>query len=640
MRVLMAAVLIICGVVFAQEDNPSPQKLPPRRVEEDKELKRLESFMKPENGEEVPREIIRDWGATTVDELLTWVADVPTQNAGILTEKVVVNMRGMPGRYGAQRVSVLLDGVPLNEEYMGDVDFRFVPFEAVGRIKVLRGVLSAEYGGVGTSGAVLLDTLSPTETPKGRLRIRLADHNTKIYSALHGGRYNRLRWLLSGSYAYTDGYLLNDDGTQRDWEMGRGLAKAECVITPNIILSAIIGTASGHGSASYFNQQTDRDFQVLKFGSQKDPKSAWDFSIIFWRTGLATDYLWRSSAFNSRYRQHTIGVKGCITLKTSIHSVKAGLCYTEAYSDVREIGGTVEGTIFSTHFFLEDMISYRRLRLRLGVRYDDDSVSGDAATPRICSSFLVLKWLTIRFAAGRTWRPPSISDLYLPDTNYGNLIFRGNPTLEPEVAWTYELGARIAHSLLKRRHHPLSLNADSALFYSDARKFYDYVVVGTQGGLPLLEPHNIPRISIYGAELSLRLSNILPRLHLFLNYAYVRSKYKEYPFDPDVEGNNLEYIPSHYGTAGLVYAPTQRTTLIIWCRASDHRNTDIHNWKGNNLPGYAIFGIRAALLLSDLKTLSIRMLVSIDNLTDRGYEEYRGVPAPGRTFGVSMEVIF
>jgi len=636
----LTLLLLMGGILLADEAENNTQKLPPQQIKEERELKKVERLLTPENSQSVPEEMMRDWNAVTADELLAWVADCPTQQGGLLTEKVVVNMRGMPGRYGAQRVALLLDGIPLNEEYMGDVDFRFVPFEAVGRVRVLRGVTSAEFGGVGIAGTILLETLSAPRAPLGRLRFRLADHNTEVYSAIHSERYGRFFWLAAGTYARTDGYLLNPDSTPRNWEMGRGLLKGECVITPSIAFSAIVGAAGGHGSAAYFDQKTDRDFEALRFASQQDPKRAWDFSVMLWRTGLATDYLWRFSSFKARYRQHTIGVRGSATLRTSIHSVKVGLCYAEAHANTDDMGGAVEGTVYSTAIFLEDTITYRRLRLRFGARYDDDSIAGDAASPRLSLSFLALKWLALRFSAGRSWRPPSISDLYLPDTNYGGVVFRGNPALEPEVSWTYELGARLVRPIYKRERVTMSISADAAIFYTDARDFYDYVIVGTQGNTPLLEPRNIPRISIYGAELSARLSNILPRLHLLLNYAYVRSKYRDYPLDPTVEGNDLEYIPSHYGTAGLLFTPTEKTTFILWCRASDHRNTDMHNWKDLNLPGYAVFGVRAAILLADLKTCLVRVLVSVDNLTDRQYQEYRGVPAPGRTFGVSMEVSF
>jgi len=632
--------VLISGLLLGGSQKEPPQKLPPRKVREQKEQGEVERLAAPENSQSVDEEIMRDWDALSGDELLAWVAGVPTQNAGLLTEKVVVNMRGIPGRYGAQRVAVLLDGIPLNEEYMGDVDFRFIPFEAVGNMRVLRGVAGAEFGRGGTAGAILLETLEPARAPAARLRFRVGDYNTENYSVVHGGRHRRLRWLAAGGYARTDGYITNPDGTQHDWEMARGLGKFTTLLTPSIAATATVGGASGHGASAYFDQETSRDFQAVRIASQIDPKRVWDFSALLWRNGLATDYNWRVFPFKARYRQHTLGVRTTGTLRSGNHTVKGGVCYTESYARTHDVGGAVEGTIYSTTLFIEDTIHYRRFRARFGARYDDDSISGGAASPRLCGSVLLKKWLAIRGAVGRTWRPPSLSDLYLPDTNYGSMVFRGNPDLKPETAWTYELGARIFHTLLARNAKPLRLRADASIFYTDARAFYDYVVVGTQGGLPLLEPRNIPRISISGAELSARLFNLLPGLHLLLNYAYIRARYREYPLDPTVEGNNLEYIPSHYGTAAIIYTPSPNTTLIFWCRASDHRNTDIHNWKDLNLPGYAILGVRAAVLVSDLKTARIRLLVSVDNLTDREYEEYRGVPAPGRRFGACMEVTF
>ena len=48
------------------------------------------------------------------------------QGGDFLGSKIKLEMRGMPGNYGAQRVLVMVDGRPVNEEYQGDVDFRFL----------------------------------------------------------------------------------------------------------------------------------------------------------------------------------------------------------------------------------------------------------------------------------------------------------------------------------------------------------------------------------------------------------------------------------------------------------------------------------------------------------------------------------
>jgi len=642
MRFAFVAMLLFGGVLVAQTADTAPQKLTPRKVKESKQQVDTEKFVEPENRQSVDEEIMRGWGALTADELLAWVVGVPTQNAGLLTEKVSVNMRGMPGRYGAQRTLVLLDNIPLNEEFMGDVDFRFIPTEALGSVKVLRGVTSAEFGGVGTAGAILLETMKVREAPLCRVRTGLGDYDTEVYSALHGARYGRLKWLAAGGYARTEGYLVNFDSTPRNWEQARGLAKASLVLTPSIAVSSLTAAASAHGCAAYFNQKSTRDIQAITLASQEDPRRAWDFSATLWRTGLDTDYTWRAFSSTGRYHQHTLGAKGTSTFRAGIHSLKCGVSYKEQFADTRDISGSLEATIYSTSFFAEDSVHYRLFRIRFGVRYDDDSASGDSATPRVCASFLPVRWLLIRGAVGKTWRAPSISDLLLPETNYGNAIFRGNRNLKPETAWTYEVGSRVRFSVKRRSIAPFSLYADAAIFHTDARDFYDYLRVGTapQSGLPIFEPRNVPGIGITGTELSARLSNILPKLHLIINYAYTNAKYTDYPLDPSIKGNNLEYIPSHYGTAALLYTPNPETTLMFWCRASDHRNTDIHNWKDLNLRAYAIFGIRAAVVISDLKTARIRVLLSVDNLTNKEYQEYRGVPMPPRTFSVSMEVEF
>ncbi|MCX7703491.1 MAG: TonB-dependent receptor, partial [Planctomycetota bacterium] len=281
----------------------------------------------------------------------------------------------------------------------------------------------------------------------------------------------------------------------------------------------------------------------------------------------------------------------------------------------------------------------------LGLRRDSYSSFGPETSPRAALSYQHKNWL-IRVAAGKAFRAPAISDLYLPPTSYMGMTFRGNPNLKPEYAYTYEIGLRKFKTIKERenRRHNLTAKTDFTLYTTDAKDFFDYILVDP--ATLTFEPRNVTRTSIWGVEFQSVLSNIItPRLNLLINFSYTDARYKEYPQDPFVEGKNVEYIPRHSGSAALSYNFPNGTRFLLYCRASDHRNTDPQNYKVNNLHSYSVFGLRfESPLISPEKEKrwggSSFLFLSVDNLLDEKYFEVKGSPAPGRTFSAGVKVEF
>ena len=54
-----------------------------------------------------------------------------------------VSMRGVQGRYQTQRILVMVDGRPVNDEYQGAADLRTLPLAGADRVEVVRGLGSA-----------------------------------------------------------------------------------------------------------------------------------------------------------------------------------------------------------------------------------------------------------------------------------------------------------------------------------------------------------------------------------------------------------------------------------------------------------------------------------------------------------------
>lgn len=118
-----------------------------------------------------------------------------------------IGMRGFNGRSSGQsRVLVLLDGQPINDAYLGGVDWNTLPVDEVDRVEVARGPFSALYGGNALGGVVNILT-RPIDRRSFELFTQQGTNNTGSYSARYSDRIaKRIGISLSYAHLRTDGY--------------------------------------------------------------------------------------------------------------------------------------------------------------------------------------------------------------------------------------------------------------------------------------------------------------------------------------------------------------------------------------------------------------------------------------------------
>ena len=98
--------------------------------------------------------------------------------------------------------------------------------------------------------------------------------------------------------------------------------------------------------------------------------------------------------------------------------------------------------------FAEDTMRWKMLTLIPGGRYDHHEQFGDTTNPRVQLLADAMPWLRFSGSAARSFRAPTIDELYYPFTDFGvfdgvDSTFQGNPNLQPEKAWTYDGGFEI-----------------------------------------------------------------------------------------------------------------------------------------------------------------------------------------------------
>ncbi len=566
--------------------------------------------------------------AVTVDQLLETVPGIDIQGAGLLGDKVTLNIRGLQGRYGAQRVLVLIDGRPANEEYLGDFDFRFVPLEAVERVEISKGPASALYGGLAIGGVINIVTKDPRKKKGGEVSASYGSHDSRRATAMVSTGGKSLAALFTGSHFFTDGYIDNTNGSDRDWESSRGFAKMLAQVGKDTWLTVSTGSSYGLGQEENFRLHQVNDFEYFRLESNLGGHEENRLDVRVFRSGTYQERAWFFGV-DSRYHQYTAGAQVQYDHQLAEgHTLTSGAEAKTQRANVGEFAGHVEEQITETAFYLQDEIKAGRTRVTLGVRLDNNEEFGSEVSPRAGITYEVTKDTLLRAAGGKAFIPPNISDLYLPPTPFGPDVFAGNSDLDPETLWSGEIGVRHKAKIAKKE-----VSFDAALYRSRGVDFIDYMPVTEP--FVTQRPQNFSAVTIFGGEVEIA-AMLASGLRVSAGYTYTDARYSHYEKDQTIEHNHVEDIPRHTGSLSVTYRHALGHTLSAVLKIVGDRYTDPENTKTAKLHSFRTLGLTGSYKVSKCASVFARW----DNVTNVKYREMSGQVAPRRTLTVGMSLEF
>lgn len=155
------------------------------------------------------RSVPRGIGA---EEVLQSVPGVKVDNQAD-GERVHLSIRGqgLLTERGIRGVTVLLDGIPLNDPSGFVPDLFDVDWSNVGRVEVFRGVASALYGGASAGGIINISTNDGVGKASGDAALDGGSYGFWKGSASVGGASGALNYHVSASANRGDGYRLHSN---------------------------------------------------------------------------------------------------------------------------------------------------------------------------------------------------------------------------------------------------------------------------------------------------------------------------------------------------------------------------------------------------------------------------------------------
>jgi outer membrane cobalamin receptor len=561
----------------------------------------------------IPADEILASGARKVQELLRTAVGVAVVETGAPGQLATVSIRGSE----AQQVLVLLDGVRLNSPQNGQFDLANLPvaLDQIERIEVLRGPASALYGSNALAGVIHIVTRRAEAEPRASLSWNEARHDTRDVSFSASRRAGGFGYRLGASRDHSQGYRDNSDvdRTTLDGLLSLELPGGFVVEAHGYHVQKEIGVPGPTGWESPEARQEDENTSASL--ALKGPLGP----LALAARGVYDrfDNTYRDpGAFlplDDRHLAETLGAEVQVDVPIQGRGLTVG---GDVYRDFLDSSANGQRDQSRWAAFGQQEIELTSwLSTVVGIRYDGHSDFRNEWSPR--ASLLVSPWSAaqLRASAGRAYRAPTFNDRFWPFDGFAG----GNPDLDPETAWEYEVG--ITQGFGRRGSAALTG------FRRDAKDLIDWQPQDPADPFSRWSPVNVGTSRIWGAEAATTLAP-LRWVGLGANYTYLHA------VDRDT-GAFLPGKPRHQASAHVDVEPFWDLRLRLAGRYARYPSAPTRSD-----PVYTVFDARVSRPVFVADAVTLDLTVALDNVFDREYEINPGFPMPPRTWRTGITATF
>ncbi len=351
---------------------------------------------------------------------------------------------------------VLINGVPIQSASGGSYDLNSISLDQVERVEVLTGAASTLYGADAMTGVINIMTKKNSEGYSPYGSVELGENGFRNYSAGVNGekinlgvRYQTLDEVktiyrkLSGRSLYS--YDMEDT---KQYSFNLNLNPFDNLYVDYLFSRVETGFIKRYESSSktpvFYDQDQDKHFTDVRYekGSLK-LKAFYSFDVL---TKLQTS----PAKPEEKRRTYNYGISSDYQFNALGFEQNAGIDLVRRVSDYDYSYG---------HHYRDDSALFWQLKRKLtdgweltvGAREQlidgkDGAKNYSRFLPSAALSYNLTNDFKLFANAGKAFRAPSFNDLY-----YESDTRVGNPDLNPEEGWTYELGAKFDNDMMRLR---------------------------------------------------------------------------------------------------------------------------------------------------------------------------------------------
>ncbi|WNJ19149.1 TonB-dependent receptor [Pontibacter sp. G13] len=590
---------------------------------------------------------IQQLPANSLDELLRYLPGVEVRSRNGFGAQADISMRGAT----FAQVLVLVDGVRLNDPLTGHFN-AYVPvsISEISRIEVLRGAASAMYGPDAVGGVihVITKTFDAQLKEAQNFGAEVVAGEYDLFSAQAGvvvKKENGLRASAGILFNKSNGQPLPPDSSdiRNDFDIRT--------------ITASLGYDFGNGWEAIARVGYDyRMFNAQYFYTTSTLDKSREEATAFWpqlkvrhtgdKSTTEFDMVYKVSTDSFLFSEELIEFvpANIHTMKQFVGQVNHRHQFSDEFTfavggqfDQRQIESTDRGDHQDYHVGGYVMGYYRPidgLNLTASVRGDYDQNYGFELLPQLNASYAVSPRVNVRGSVGRSIRAADYTERY---NNYLKdfipaLRSIGNPDLEAESAWSYEVGADVALAP--------GVQVIGTGFLRSGNNLIDYMytfsgdIPGYEGKLEdssyYFYAQNLSNVNTAGFELELDIRKQVNQ-DVFVNgrlgYTYMDS-FNE-------EGSVSKYISNHSAHLVTAYAGVNWKKFQFSVNGLfKDRDAEFAEAIDRELTAqYSVWNVKARYqLLQDKFGLSAQ----INNVFDADYSDFLGAKMPGRWLMVGL----
>lgn len=560
-------------------------------------------------------------GAKTLAEVLRGSVGLHVIDQGTSGSVATLSVRGST----AEQVLVLLNGVRLNSAQNGLSNLSDLPVAVadIERIEILRGPASALYGSSALGGVVQIFTRRATDEPRTRLSYSEGRYSTREGSFSTSGTKGDVSYQLGASRGHSNGYRDNSasDQTSLNANIGVSLPEGFDLNFSGYFLEKDLELPGPTSYPSPEATQTDEVTHLsLALSGPIGPLKIVARPIYSRYHNEYKDpfiYYPGDSPDDDRHTLETLGIELQGEFADRGHTLVIG---GDFFRD--DLDSTKAGDVDQERWSVLGQYEYQyssRLAFLLGLRYDAHSDFSSEVCPRAGFRFNLTDSTRLRVSGGRAYRAPTLNQRFWQEIEYG---LYGNPDLDPEISWEYEVAVDQELGQLGR--------LTVAGFDRRVKDLIDWEEVQPY----VWQTMNVDDARIWGLEIGafLKPTNILG---FGLNYTYL------HPKDRDTD----EYLPGRarhevnsYIEVGSILDTTFRLdgTYYNYYRY-------FNKFTGEPLPENKNFFVFDATLTKAFlvgSATEMELTLGVKNIFDEDYEDTPGYPMPPRQWFAGLAMHF
>jgi iron complex outermembrane recepter protein len=504
-----------------------------------------------------------------------------------------VSIRG--GAFG--QTLVLWNGMRLNSPQTSNLNMDVpVPIDALEQVEILKGSGSTFYGSDATAGVVNFLT-RPPERSEIRLRSGFGNWGTQQQRASLTYIRGLFGQQLAFSRDFSTGFADNRDFRNLSVSSSTHFRRTEISLAHN---DRPYGADRFYGNFNSW-ERTKNWFAGIRQGFGEKTQAAFAFRR---HTDLFVLYRDRPQVFTNRHivenYQYNVRRYENLPAGARLHYGAEGI-HDAIVSNNLGVHSRGRGALFASY----DIRALRRFSLTLGLRDEFYRNFSHQFNPSFGAGFWVNQRLKLRASASRGFRLPTYTDLY-----YRDPANSGNPLLRPESAWTLDGG--LDFNLAG------NWRGSATVFQRRERDGIDYV---RSNPAAIWQATNFQRLNFTGGEASV--ATVIRRTHR-VEFSYTGL----HGAQTVLGGLQSKYVfnyPRHSGVATWQAAFSNGLVARTRLGAAERLGRD----------PYAVWD-----LFASWDRGRIRPYLQVTNISATRYQEFIGVPMPGRGAVAGVEFLF